>query len=215
MVRLINVVLTSIFILITSNTFAQSKGHLKLNVKEKVQIEIPEDWTINDAENRKRVRDLAQQMTGLEVNHIASLSISSFPSPSRMWVRVSFIPLDPPLSQTDLKKELRTVAGENELIKALNDGWKEEAPAMWAGLGKQGIREVGSASVAIEQLGGKTAFVIRYGRTSFGDVTQTVKVAQYHVVLGAEKALITLSYQDGDSQILAAHNRIKNSISIR
>ena len=213
MVRLINVVLASIFILITSNTFAHSKGYLKLNVKDKVQIEIPEDWTINDAENRKRVRDLAQELTGLEVNHVASLSISSFPSPSRMWVRVSFIRLDPPLSQPDVTKLLRT--GETEFLKGLREGWQEEAPAMWAALGRQGVREVGSASVAIEQLGGKTAFVIRYGRTSFGDVTQTVKVAQYHVVLGAEKALITLSYQDGDSQILAAHNRIKNSIAIR
>ena len=28
----------------------------KLNVKGRVQIEIPDDWTINDAEHRKRVK---------------------------------------------------------------------------------------------------------------------------------------------------------------
>ena len=42
-----------------------------------------------------------------------------------------------------------------------------------------------------------------------------MKVAQYHVPLGAEKALITLSYIDGDQGAMAAHDRLKNSIVIR
>jgi hypothetical protein len=42
-----------------------------------------------------------------------------------------------------------------------------------------------------------------------------MRVAQYHVPLGAEKALITLSYIEGDQQAIAAHNRLKNSIVIR
>jgi hypothetical protein len=213
MLRMIGILLAAMYLVGVNNAFAQASGYTKINVKNQVQLEIPDEWTINDAEHRKRIRDFSKKLSEQANDEIAALSVHSFPSPSRMWIRVSFIPMDPPLSQADLTKELRT--GEKEFLKGLRDGWQEEAPSMWATLGKQGIREVGRPSFAIEQLGGKTAFVIRYGRTSANDSTQTVKVAQYHVLLGKEKALITLSYFDGDPQVLAAHNRIKNSIAIR
>ena len=86
---------------------------------------------------------------------------------------------------------------------------------MWAGLDKYGMKEVGRASFAVEPLGGLLALIIRYGRTSSVNSAETMKVTQYHVPLGAEKALITLSYIDGDPQATAAHNRLKNSIVIR
>jgi hypothetical protein len=35
------------------------------------------------------------------------------------------------------------------------------------------------------------------------------------VPLGAEKALITLSYIEGDQQAIAAHSRLKSNIVIR
>src|SRR3546814_2974860 len=54
-----------------------------------------------------------------------------------------------------------------------------------------------------------------YGRTSSVNSAETMRVAQYHVPLGAEKALITLSYIEGDQQAIAAHNRLTNSIVIR
>jgi hypothetical protein len=210
---MIGILLAAMCLVGTNKAFAQSAGYTKINVKNQVQLEVPDDWTINDAEHRKRVRDISKKLSEQANDEIAALSVHSFPSPSRMWIRISFISMDPPLSQGDLTKELR--AGEKEFLKGLHDWWQEEAPSMWANLGKQGVREVGWPSFAIEQLGGKTAFVIRYGRTSVSDPTQAVKVAQYHVLLGKEKALITLSYFDGDPQILAAHNRIKNSIAIR
>jgi len=42
-----------------------------------------------------------------------------------------------------------------------------------------------------------------------------MRVTQYHVPLGAEKALITLSHIEGDQQAIAAHNRLKTSLVIR
>ena len=86
---------------------------------------------------------------------------------------------------------------------------------MWAGMAKYGMKEVGRPSFAIEPIGGQTALIIRYGRTSSANAAETMRVAQYHVPLGAEKALITLSYIEGDQQAIAAHNRLKNSIVIR
>lgn len=42
-----------------------------------------------------------------------------------------------------------------------------------------------------------------------------MRVAQYHIPLGDEKALITLSYIDGDKGAMTAHDRLKNGITIR
>ncbi|MEI6117323.1 MAG: hypothetical protein WCP99_22510, partial [Burkholderiales bacterium] len=62
---------------------------------------------------------------------------------------------------------------------------------------------------------GQTALVISYGRTSSVNSTETMRVTQYHVPLGTEKALITLSYIEGDQQAIVAHTRLKHSIVIR
>lgn len=86
---------------------------------------------------------------------------------------------------------------------------------MWAGLAKNGVKEVGRPSFAVEPIGGQLALIIRYGRTSTVNPTETMRVAQYHVPLGAEKALITLSYIDRDQTALAAHDRLKSSFVIR
>jgi hypothetical protein len=192
---------------------AQSAGYTSLNVKGRVQLEIPDDWTINDAEHRKRVRDLSEKLIGIQAQHTASLSVHSFPTPSRMFVRVSFLKLEPPITQAQVRKEVQ--ANHQQVIMDFADTWKEESPTMWTGLAKTGVKEVGRPSFAVEPIGSQTALVIRYSRTSTINPAETMRVAQYHVPLGAEKALITLSYIDGDQGAMAAHDRLKKSIAIR
>jgi hypothetical protein len=192
---------------------AQTVAYTKLNVKGRVQLEIPADWTISDAEQRKRVKEWGEKATGIPSQYVASLSVQSYPAPSRMFVRVSFIPMEPPITQVDLRQEVQ--ANKQQVLKDLEETWREESPKMWAGLAKNGVKEVGRASVAVEPFGGQLAMVIRYGRTSTANPAETMRVAQYHVPLGAEKALITLSYIDSDSQAIAAHNRIKSNLVIR
>src|SRR3546814_4192595 len=84
---------------------AQSAGYTKLNVKGRVQLEVPGDWTISDAEQRRRVKEFSEKMTGVAIDHVASLSVQSYPAPSRVFVRVSFIPMEPPLTQADVRQE--------------------------------------------------------------------------------------------------------------
>lgn len=192
---------------------AQTAGHTKLNVKGRVQLEVPSDWTISDAEQRRRVKEFAEKVTGVATEHVASLSVQSYPAPSRVFVRVSFVPMEPPLTQADVRQEVQ--ANKQQVLKDLADVWREEAPTMWAGMAKYGMKEVGRASFAVEPLGGQLALIIRYGRTSSVNSVETMRVTQYHVPLGAEKALITLSYIEGDPQATAAHNRLKSSIAIR
>lgn len=192
---------------------AQTAGYTKLNVKGRVQLEVPGDWTISDAEQRRRVKEWGEKVTGIPTQHIASLSVQSYPAPSRMFVRVSFIPMVPPITQADVRQEVQ--ADKQQVLKDLADGWREEAPTMWGGLAKHGVKEVGRPRFAVEPIGGQTALVISYGRTSTANPAETMRVTQYHVLLGAEKALITLSYIEGDPQATAAHNRLKSSIVIR
>ena len=192
---------------------AQSAGYTKLNVKGRVQLEVPSDWTIRDAEQRRRMKEFSEKLTGIATDHVASLSVQSYPAPSRMFVRVSFIPMDPPITQADVRQEVQ--ANKQQVLRDLADTWREESPTMWAGLAKNGVKEVGRPRFAVEPIGGQTALIISYGRTSTANPAETMRVTQYHVPLGAEKALITLSYIEGDQQAIAAHNRLKSSIVIR
>lgn len=192
---------------------AQTTGYTKLNVKGRVQLEIPSDWAISDAEQRKRVKELGEKLVGIPTQHTASLAAQSYPAPSRTTVRVSFIPMEPPLTQTDVRQEVQ--ANKQQVLQELADVWREESPTMWAGLAKNGVKEVGRPRFAVEPIGGQTALIISYRRTSTANPAETMRVTQYHVPLGAEKALITLSYIEGDPQATSAHNRLKSSIVIR
>ena len=197
----------------TTPVEAQSLGYTKLNIKNRVQLEIPDDWTINDAEHRKQVKENSEQVSGIPNQHTASLSVKSYPAPSRVFVRVSFLKIEPSISQAEVRKEVQ--ADRQQVIRDFAGMWKETAPAMWAELAKYGVMEVGRATFAVEPLGGQTALVIRTGRTSTVNPTETMRVAQYHIPLGDEKALISLSYIEGDKGAVTAHDRLKNSIAIR
>lgn len=192
---------------------AQTAGYTKLNVKGRIQLEIPSDWTISDAEQRKRIKELAEKLVGTPIQHTGSLAAQSYPAPSRTMVRVSFIPMEPPLTNADVGQEVQ--ANKQQVLRDLADVWREESPNMWVGLAKNGVKEVGGPSFAVELIGGQTALIIRYGRTSTANSAETMRVTQFHIPLGAEKALITLSHIEGDQQAIAVHNRLKNSIVIR
>jgi len=202
--------------LLTSLAFsvaAQPVGYTKLNVKGRVQLEVPNNWTISDAEQRKRIKEQSEKLTGIPNIHTASLSAQSYPVPSHAMVRVSFISMEPPLSQEDVRQEVQ--GNKQQVLKDLADFWLEESPVMWTAMAKNGVKEVGHPRFAVEPIGGQTALIISYGRTSTANPAETMRVTQYHVPLGPEKTLITLSYIEGNPQAIAAHNRLKSSIVIR
>ena len=67
---------------------------------------------------------------------------------------MSFIPMAPPLTQAALRGEVQ--ADRQQVLKNLEDTWREESPMVWAALAKSGVKEVGRASVAVEPLGGNS-----------------------------------------------------------
>jgi len=153
---------------------AQTAGYTKLNVKARVQLEIPSDWTISDAEQRKRVKELGEKLVGVPTQHTASLAAQSYPAPSRTMVRVSFIPMEPPITQADVRQEVQT--SKQQVLRDLADTWREESPTMWAGLAKNGVKEVGRPHFAVEPIGGQTALIVSYRRTSTANPAETMRV---------------------------------------
>lgn len=205
-------VILSLFAAIPSSAIGQTAGHTKIDIKGRVQLEIPSDWTISDAEQRKRVKELAEKLVLTPDQHVASMAAKSYPAPSRTMVRVSFIPMEPPITQADVRREVQ--ANKQKVLRDLEHTWHEESRIVWASMAKNGVREVGRPLFAVENFGGQTALIVSYGRTA-ANPSETMRVTQYHVPLGAEKALITLSYIESDPQAKAAHDRLKNSIVIR
>ena len=148
---------------LSSPAAAQTPGYTQLDVKSRVQLEVPDDWTLHDAQFRKRVAEMREKATGKPKHYETSLIVQSFPTPSKVWLRVSFVPSDRPFTQAELREMVGT--DRQQLLRELADGWREGAPTMWATVGKQGMREVGRPSFAVEHLGGQLALINRYART--------------------------------------------------
>jgi hypothetical protein len=128
---------------------AQSAGYTKLNVKGRVQLEVPSDWTISDAEQRRRVKEFAEKVTGVATEHVASLSAQSYPAPSRVFVRVSFIPMEPPLTQADVRQEV--LANSSRCSRT----WRTcgaRVPNDVGGMAKYGMKEVGRPALPSNKL---------------------------------------------------------------
>src|SRR3546814_2747522 len=115
---------------------AQSAGYTKLNVKGRVQLEVPGDWTISDAEQRRRVKEFSEKMTGVAIDHVAWLSVQSYPDPSREFVRVSFFPMEPPLTQAAVRSEVQP--NKHKMLRDVEEVGHEEYTTTWGGLAQIG-----------------------------------------------------------------------------
>ena len=80
---------------------------------------------------------------------------------------------------------------------------------------KQGMQILGEEKVGVDTIGGLTAFTLMYRRTSAVSPSPFT-VIQYHVPVGKEKVLITLSYRESDGRLFGLIlDRVKRSIMIK
>jgi hypothetical protein len=192
---------------------AQTAGYTKLNVKGRVQLEIPSDWTISDAEQRKRVKELGEKLVGIPTQHTASLAAQSYPAPSRTMVRVSFIPMEPPLTQTDVRQEVQ--ANKQQVLQGLGGCLARRVADDVGGLGQE-RREGSWASAFCCRTHWRSDRFDHQLRTHLhGQSSGDHEGDSIPCAAGRGKSLITLSYIEGDPQATAAHNRLKSSIVIR
>lgn len=203
-------------LLLSGFVFAGESNYQRLFVANRVSIEVPKHWQVLDIDQRRNIA-AASDALGITlkgrppVAHVAALAVNATPSPPGAIVRVSMIQTDP-LSQADLIDALA-----NDRVGTISDlrrVFRQEMSGMSEQMQRQGLRMLGQEQVSISSIGGKTAIAVSYRRTSLSGASP-FRVTQFHVSLGTEKALITLSFRESDqiiySQII---DYIKNSISI-
>ena len=191
---------------------AQESGWIRVNLQDKLTINLPIDWSISDKNQRQAISEWAKKLINNSEIHTTSLSAASYPQPSNAFVRVSFLTLDQPLSQIEVIRMLKLE--RKTTMEGLAEMWSSESPQLWNSLAKVGIREVGHPSFSNELIGGKMALTISYARTSSTISSGVMDVTQYHIPNGSEKVLITISKIRGDKNAENSTHNIMNSIAI-
>lgn len=208
------VLLLALCILPTS-TASQTLMYTAIDVGGRLAITVPSHWRIRDAAERQNIAagaDAAFNPTGKssESMHVSSLSVVSIPEPTRAIIRVSFV--KEPGTQADLNREIK--ANKDKVIAELKDAWDADKQELAEVMAKQGGQYLGQEAYRVETIGTRTALVISYKRSSLRGGAPFV-VTQYHVPMGSDKVLVTLSFQESEAALFRPIlERVKNSISI-
>lgn len=195
---------------------SQTVQYTTVDVAGRVSITVPSHWRVRDASERQNIAASADALFNpsgkpSEPVHVSSLSVVSTPDPPQAIIRVSFV--SEPGSQAELRSDL--ARGKAAAIAELSAGWQEEVKALSDVLAKQGMRYLGHERFDFQAFGSKTAILISYKRTSARGGSPFV-VTQYHVPMGQDKVLVTLSLQESAASLLGpVLDRVKNSILIR
>ncbi len=214
-------VITSIFIVIsltiTGGVIAKETQFRRISVESRVSIDVPAHWQIRDLDERKNISAAAEVMTeGVgnvdNSNHVSALSVVSRPEPVGAIIRISIIPVDY-FSQDSLKQDIQL--DRAGVLREAAEAFKEDFDAMRKIMENQGVQILGKEKVGIDTIGGLTALTLMYRRTSaVGPSPFTV--TQYHIPLGKEKVLITLSYRESDGRLFGLIlDRVKRSMIIK
>lgn len=200
-----------------SAVIAQESQFRRIVVGSRVTIEVPAHWHVRDLDERKNISAAGEVLTeGVgkknEPNYVSALSVVSKPEPVGAIIRISFIPIDD-LSQTSFMREIQS--DRAGVLREIAGAFKVDMDALRKSIEKQGMQILGQEKVGIDTIGGLTAFTLMYRRTSaIGPSPFTV--TQYHVPVGKEKVLITLSYRESDGKLFGLIlDRVKRSVTIK
>ena len=195
---------------------SQTLSYTTIEVGGRLTITVPSHWRVRDTAERQNVAagaDAALNPTGKSSGsmHVSSLSVVSNPEPIRAIIRVSF--LQESGTQADLIREVS--ASRSKVITELKAGWEAEKQQVIEAMSRQGGQYLGQEDYRIETIGARTALVISYKRGSLKGGAPFV-VTQYHVPMGSDKVLVTLSFQESEAALFRPIlERVKNSIAIR
>ncbi len=182
-------------------------------VANRINISVPSHWHPLDENSRRNLAAAAESLLdGKESAHVASLAVNAVPAPAGAIVRVSLIDADG-LSQSELISAVKS--DPNGTNKELDAVGNDVVTNLDRQLRPTGMRILGRANTTVEAISGKLAIAIHYRRTS-PQAGATFNVTQYHIPLGAKKAIITLSYREQDAIVFSTIlKKVKSSIVIR
>lgn len=216
--RLLSIAMTFVISLAAASVvFAQESQFRRVSVGGRVSIEVPAHWHVRDLDERKNIAAAGEVLTDGVGNknqpmHVSALSVVSRPAPVGAIIRVSFVPTEE-FSQASLLKEIQL--DRTAVLQEVTSAFKEEFDQLRKVMAKQGLSILGQEKVGIETIGGLTAFTFSYRRTS-DNGQSPFTVIQYHVPVGKEKILITLSYRESDGRLFGLIlDRVKRSVVIQ
>lgn len=194
---------------------SQTLTYTTIDVGGRLSVTVPSHWRVRDTAERQNIAagaDAALNPTGKssESMHVSSLSVVSNPEPIRAIIRVSFV--KEPGTQAELNREIS--ANKDKVVAELKTAWDAEKHQLAEGMARQGGQYLGQEVFRIETIGTRTALVVSYKRSSLRGGAPFI-VTQYHVPMGSDKVLVTLSFQESEAGLFRPIlERVKNSISI-
>lgn len=193
---------------------AQTLSYRAVEVGGRVKITVPAHWRVRDLAERQNIAaaaDAALSPSGsTDTMHVSALSVVSQPEPIRAIIRVSFI--QDTGSQADLIRQVKV--NKAQVVADFRSSWETELEVTKTAMSKQGVQYLGQERFDTESVGGKMALVLSYKRSSVTGGSPFV-VSQYHIPLGNDKVLVTLSYQESHAFLFSPIlERIKNSLVI-
>ncbi len=206
-----------VFLTTVSGVIAQESQFRRINVGGRVSIEVPAHWHVRDINERRNISAAGEVLTEgagrkNEINHVSALSVVSRPEPVGAIIRVSYIPIEE-LTQVSLLHEIQS--DRAGVLREIAGAFREDIAAIKKGMEKQGMQILGQEKVGIDTIGGLTAFTVMYRRSSAVGPSP-FSVTQYHVPVGNEKILITMSYRESDGRLFGLIlDRVKRSVTIK
>ncbi|MDP3600955.1 MAG: hypothetical protein Q8R85_07325 [Bosea sp. (in: a-proteobacteria)] len=161
----------------------------RIVVSSNVSIELPSHWSLRGLDDRRNTAASVEARTG-QVQHVATLSAFALPRPSGANVRLSFI--DEITTQDDVRKEYNL--RKSAFLKDLSDVYTD----LIGELVKNGVPITQRFRPEVIDIGPYIVFKFIYERDG---TDGRWLVAQYHLVLGPQKILLTTSHRQRDAQL--------------
>lgn len=193
-------------LLLVAPLLASAQEQKLVSVEERVSLAIPGHWAVLDDSQRQAAGVEARQLFGATTAHVPELTAAW--RPNKVRVRVSILKGIAPFTQAQLDEH------GPELADTVRSGWRDSENRLWATFAQSGIHQIGDTVVAVRPLGGARTVVIEYAHSGLNGHAG-MRVTQYHVPLGPEKALITLWVALEDEEASAAAARLLESIRIQ
>lgn len=198
----------------------EPSNYQRIQVDGRLSLALPRDWLIADDDGRRSLGEFADELeerVQLEAVPMVVALAADSPSPSRGTVRVFFVPT-PGLGQS-VKQDAVEIAlqrDRDEMIANLSEVWQAEMKALAETFSHHGVDVLDHGPADIEAIDGLHAFTYTYRHSGFIEKSARWRAKQYHIPLGDEKAVLTLSYRESDSGFYESIiEKIKNSVEVQ
>ncbi|WP_377780411.1 hypothetical protein [Comamonas odontotermitis] len=194
----------------------EKNAFVVINVADRIQASMPGDWWTKRDGSEIKLSSLIEKFTRdfIYADELFQARVnSSLGVVHDMSISISLIPISPFVHQGDLQKAVKS--DFKSMLKNLEVSWGSESVALWAGLKKLGIYEVGESKYSYQYIGGQLAAHKRYGQTYPNDSSNVEVIDVYHIPLGDKKIIIRIASNAGNTKAKVMLDKFLESLVIK